>query len=332
MMNNSTTKKRILIFDALNAYLRAYIVDPSLSTNGDPIGGIKGFIKILQRHVRETSPDQIVIVWDGPNGSRKRKSVDKNYKAGRKPIRLNRAFHNLTDDEELRNKMWQQTRLIEYFNNMPIIQFMLPEVEADDVIAFITQMPEYKGWQKIVVSNDKDFMQLCDDETILWRPTQNEILNKNSIIEKTGVHPVNMALARAIVGDTSDNLPGVKGAGFATVSKRLNFLSDSKIYTVDDVIEFCEKTSAKLKIFNNITENRKLIEHNYKMMQLYAPQLSVQGKDHVRYSIENFECDFNRTDVLKMMREDGFGELNWEALRAGLNKVRKGCTNTTGGV
>ena len=148
MMNNSTTKKRILIFDALNAYLRAYIVDPSLSTNGDPIGGIKGFIKILQRHVRETSPDQIVIVWDGPNGSRKRKSVDKNYKAGRKPIRLNRAFHNLTDDEELRNKMWQQTRLIEYFNNMPIIQFMLPEVEADDVIAFITQMPEYKGWQK----------------------------------------------------------------------------------------------------------------------------------------------------------------------------------------
>ena len=68
------------------------------------------------------------------------------------------------------------------------------------------------------------------------------------------------------------------------------------------------------------------------MMQLYAPQLSVQGKDHVRYSIENFECDFNRTDVLKMMREDGFGELNWEALRAGLNKVRKGCTNTTGGV
>ena len=176
MTNTSTSKKRVLIFDGLNAYIRAYIIDPSLSTNGQPIGGVKGFIKILQRHVRESQPDEVIIVWDGPNGSKKRKSIDKNYKAGRKPIRLNRAFHNLTDDEELRNKMWQQTRLIEYFNNMPIIQFMLPEVEADDVIAFITQMPEYKGWQKIVVSNDKDFMQLCDDETILWRPPRTRFL------------------------------------------------------------------------------------------------------------------------------------------------------------
>jgi len=317
--------KRVLIFDALNAYLRAYIVDPSISTNGDPIGGIKGFIKILQRHVRETKPDQIIVVWDGPNGSRKRKTIDKNYKEGRKPIRLNRAFHNLTDDEELHNKMWQQSRLIEYFNNMPIMQFMLPEIEADDVIAYITQMPRYKGWQKIIISNDKDFMQVCDDETILWRPTQNEILNKDRIIEKTGVHPTNMALARAIVGDTSDNLPGVRGAGFATVGKRLNFLSDSKSYTIDEVIEYCNKSSSKLKFFSNIVENQPLIEHNYKMMQLYAPQMSFQSKTYVKESIENFECEFNKTEIIGMMRDDGFGELNWEVLKENLNKISREC-------
>jgi DNA polymerase I len=321
MTNTSTSKKRVLIFDGLNAYIRAYIIDPSLSTNGQPIGGVKGFIKILQRHVRESQPDEVIIVWDGPNGSKKRKSIDKNYKAGRKPIRLNRAFHNLTDEEELKNKMWQHERLIEYFNNMPIVQFMLPEVEADDVIAFITQMPRYRGWEKLIISNDKDFMQLCDGETILWRPTQNEILNKNSVIEKTGVHPSNMALARAIVGDPSDNLPGVKGAGFATVSKRLGFLSDSKIYTITEVIEYCEKTSAKLKFYNNIVENQTLIEHNYKMMQLYSPQLSIQGKDQVSYALENFEFEFNRTEIIRLMRADGFGELNWEALRASLNKI-----------
>jgi DNA polymerase-1 len=317
--------KRVLIFDALNAYLRAYIVDPSISTNGDPIGGIKGFIKILQRHVRETKPDQIIVVWDGPNGSRKRKTIDKNYKEGRKPIRLNRAFHNLTDDEELHNKMWQQSRLIEYFNNMPIMQFMLPEIEADDVIAYITQMPRYKGWQKIIISNDKDFMQVCDDETILWRPTQNEILNKDRIIEKTGVHPTNMALARAIVGDTSDNLPGVRGAGFATVGKRLNFLSDSKSYTIDEVIEYCNKSSSKLKFFSNIVENQPLIEHNYKMMQLYAPQMSFQSKTYVKESIEDFECEFNKTEIIGMMRDDGFGELNWEVLKENLNKISREC-------
>ena len=157
--------KRLLIVDALNAYLRAYIVDPSISTNGQPIGGLKGFFKILQKLVRMTKPDQVMVIWDGPNGSAKRKIMDKNYKAGRKPIRLNRAFHNLTDDEELLNKIWQQTRAIEYLNNMPVIQFMLPEIEADDVISYVTSLSHYSGWQKIIVSNDRDFMQLCDEET-----------------------------------------------------------------------------------------------------------------------------------------------------------------------
>ena len=60
--------KRVMIIDALNAYLRAYIVDPSLSMSGNPIGGIKGFFKILQKLVREIKPDEILIIWDGPNG------------------------------------------------------------------------------------------------------------------------------------------------------------------------------------------------------------------------------------------------------------------------
>ena len=137
--------------------MRAYIVDPSLSTNGEPIGGFKGSIKILQKLVRMTKPNEIVIVWDGPDGSRKRRSIDKGYKEGRKPLRLNRSIHNLTDDELLQNKVWQQTRAIEYFNEMPIIQTMLPEVEADDVISYLTRMPYYDGWQKVIVSNDKDF-------------------------------------------------------------------------------------------------------------------------------------------------------------------------------
>ena len=319
--------KRLLIIDALNAYLRAYIVDPSLSTNGQPIGGLKGFVKILQKLVRDTNPDQIVVVWDGPNGSAKRKSMDKNYKEGRKPIRLNRAFHNLTEDEELQNKMWQQSRVIEYFNNMPIIQFMIPEIEADDIIAYIAGMPYYKGWQKIIVSNDKDFMQVCNEETILLRPTAKELLNMDRILENTGVHPTNMALARAIIGDASDNLPGVRGVGFKTVKSRLPFLKESQTYTIDDVVEYCQQAESKLKFYSNVAESRKLIEHNYKMMQLYAPQMSVQSKTYVKESIENFECDFNKTEILKMMRNDGFGELNWEDLRTALNRISRECVD-----
>jgi DNA polymerase-1 len=315
--------KRVLIIDALNMYLRAYIVDPSLSRHGQPIGGLKGSLKILQKLVRTTKPDNVIIAWDGPDGSRKRKTMDKNYKQGRKPIRLNRAFHNLTDDEEVQNKVWQQSRLIEYLNEMPIIQTMIDQVEADDVISYVCNMPHYKDWQKIIVSNDKDFMQLCEDQTVLWRPTKDELLNTKRIIEQTGVHPTNMALARAIIGDASDNLPGVKGVGFGTVAKRLSFLSEEETYTVDDVIEHCEEMleESKLKVFNNIVESRELIEHNYKMMQLYAPQMSIQSKTFVKESIENFEFTFNKTGILKMMIDDGFGELNWEDLKTSLNKI-----------
>ena len=317
--------KRVLILDALNAYLRAYIVDPSLSVHGQPIGGLRGFLKILQKLVREMRPDQVVVIWDGPNGSKKRKLMDKNYKAGRKPIRLNRAYHNLTDDEELKNKIWQQGRIIEYLNQMPIIQSMIAEVEADDIIAYVSQMSYYKGWQKIIVSNDKDFMQLCDGETVLWRPTQSEMLNKNRIVEQLGIHPTNMAMARAIIGDASDNLPGIKGAGFATVKKRLDFLAEERYYNIDEVVEYCENVPSNLSFFKKVVEDKALVEKNYKMMQLYSPQLSVQAKDRVKYAVENFECEFNKTQIIGMMKNDGLGELNWEDLKEHLNKISREC-------
>lgn len=320
-----TDKKRVIIIDALNMFLRAYIVDPSLSSNGQPIGGLKGSIKILQKLVRISQPDSIVIVWDGPNGSRKRKTMDKNYKAGRKPIRLNRAFHNLTDNEELQNRIWQQTRVIEYLNEMPVVQIMLPEIEADDVISHVSQLSHYDGWQKVIISNDKDFLQLCDDETVVYRPTVDVLLNKVRIVDEYGIHPTNMALARAIAGDTSDNLPGIKGAGLATIKKRLSFLASEKDYTIQEVIEFCENSANKLKFFTGIVEGREIIEHNYRMMQLYSPMLSINSKDFVKTAVVDFECSFNKTAIIKKMREDGFGELNWEELRTRLNNIAVSC-------
>ena len=321
----NTDKNRVLIIDALNMFLRAYIVDPSLSTNGEPIGGFKGSLKIVQKLVRMTKPNEIVIVWDGPNGSRKRKSIDSNYKAGRKPIRLNHNVKALNPDEELHNKICQQTRAIEYFNEMPIVQVMLPEVEADDVISYLTRMPYYDGWQKVIVSNDKDFYQLCDDETIVYRPTSNVVYNKKKIVEELGIHPRNMALARALVGDPSDNLQGIRAVGFKTIQRRLGFLAADKDYTIDDIVKYCENVDKKLKFHDNILAGQGTIEHNYKMMQLYSPLLSPQSKDFIKNAVENFECNFNKIEILKKMRDDGFGELNWKDLELHLNKIVAEC-------
>jgi len=249
-----------------------------------------------------------VIAWDGPDGSRKRKTMDKNYKEGRKPIRLNRAFHNLSEDEETTNKVWQQSRLIEYLNEMPIIQTMLPQIEADDVISYITQMPYYKGWQKVVVSNDKDFFQLCDDETILYRPIQKTFVNKPRILEESGIHPTNYALARAIDGDKSDNLKGVYGVGLGKIAKKMSFFGDPTFVTFDDLFDFCKNDPTGLKMFQSILENEDLIKENYSIMQLYSPAMSIQTKTKIEYALETFEPDFNKTEIIKRMQEDGFGD------------------------
>jgi len=313
--------KRVLIIDGLNAYYRAYICDPSVSSHGQPIGGIKGFIKILQRMCREVKPDKVVICWDGPGGSRKRRTQNKNYKSGRKPIKLNRNIHVLSVDEELENKVWQQTQLVDILNDMPVVQLLFPEVEADDVISCVIQAPSFLGWQKIIVSSDKDFIQLCDDNVILYRPSQKQILNKPRIIETYGIHPTNFALARSIAGDPSDNIKGVQGVGLATVSKRFVFLKEEKSFTFKDIYDFCDKVEKKLKVHTSILENKDVIEDNYKLMQLYSPSISVQSRKKINYILENADLSFNKTSIVKTMHQIGFGELNWSDLKATLRRI-----------
>jgi len=313
--------KRLLVVDMLNMYFRAYIVDPSLSTNGDPIGGIKGTLKIIQKLVREMSPDEVVLCWDGAGGSRKRKIVNKDYKAGRKPIRLNRDIRHLSEEQEIQNKVWQQWRLIEILNETPLLQLMFEDIEADDVISYVVKNKRYSNWEKIIVSSDKDFFQLLDDETVLFRPIQKEVLNKNLIVEKHGIHPLNMALARAIVGDKSDNLAGVKGVGLPTVAKRLPFLSEPKSYTIDFVIDYSKNSPVDLKAYRMIGDSRDLITENYKLMQLYSPQISAQTARKINHILDSNPRDFNKTMIRAMVAEDGFGTVDWTDLFRVCNRI-----------
>jgi len=313
--------KRVLFIDALNSYYRAYIVDPSLSTNGQPIGGMKGFLKILQKLVRDTKPDRIVICWDGAGGSRRRKSINKNYKEGRNPIRLNRSIRNLTENQELQNKVWQQTRLVEYLSYMPVSQLMFESIEADDLIAFAVKLEDYTNWQKIVVSSDKDFIQILDKETVLYRPTQEQVLNINRVINEYGIHPNNFALARAIAGDKNDNLPGAKGVGLATVKKRFPFMEDEEEYMVRDIIEHCRKNVDGVKAYSSILQEENLIRENYKLMQLHSPSISASTKMKIRSIIGKDDLIFNKTEVIKMMSQDGFGETSWLDLFQRFNKI-----------
>ena len=312
--------KRVMIVDALNAFFRAYIVNPSLSAHGEPIGGLKGFLQILQKLSREIKPDMIMIIWDGPGGSRKRRQQNKNYKEGRKPIRINRQT-DLTEEQQRANMVWQQLRLMEYLNEIPVAQLRFDEVEADDVIAYTAKLSHFKGWQKVIVSSDKDFLQLCDDETVLFRPIQKKVHNKVNIVEDFNIHPRNFALARAIAGDASDNLKGVPRAGLKSISKNFKFLREDKDATLQEIFDFCLKSDSKAKFFTNVLEYRDVIIENYKLMQLYAPALSLQCREKVYYTLDNFEYDYNKTEIIRMMNQDGFGVFNWDDLHATMNRI-----------
>jgi len=249
--------------------------------------------------------------------------MKKDYKAGRKPIRLNRNIRNLPEDQEIENKIWQQTRLVEYYNQVPIVQFMFKGTEADDIIAYLSQLKEFEKAEKLIVSSDKDFFQLLTAKTVQYRPVQKEILNQKSILEKFNVHPANFAMARAMEGDKSDNIDGIEGLGLKTVAKRFPFLKEEKTATFKDLLNYCRQKSEEtnIKAYHKILENEDVLRRNYHMMQLYNPILSINSKKVIRETIRGPDCAFNKTELIKMMIKDGFGEINFIDLFQQFNRI-----------
>ena len=121
---------KILIIDAMNTFIRNYVMNPSLAADGSPIGGTKGFLMSLQKMTRDIQPDNVIVVWDGGGGSKKRQALAKQYKEGRKPLKLNRAYDGMAGLEESQNRYDQMRKTIEYLNEMPVIQLMIEDIEA----------------------------------------------------------------------------------------------------------------------------------------------------------------------------------------------------------
>lgn len=314
-------KKKVMIIDGLNMFLRSYIVVPSLDPRGNPSGGTYGFMKSLQKICGMFQPDEIVVSWDGEGGSQKRKQIDKNYKAGRSPVRFNRRLIDLSPEETEKNKYNQQLRLMEYLNDLPVIQIMIDYIEADDVISYVSQHDKYKDWEKLIVSSDKDFFQLISKESKLYRPIQDELVDYPTLLQEHKIHPKNFALARALVGDKSDNLEGVPRVGLKSVASKFPFLKDNKQYDVDDIIEHCESLEKMLKIHESIVEHHDLVEKNYKIMQLYSPSISKIHKDQINFSLKEFEPKLQKLELLQKLAYDGINSGSFTVLFNCLKKI-----------
>ena len=141
------------------------------------------------------------------------------------------------------------------------------------------------------------------------------------MVEKYGIHPRNFALARAMAGDPSDNLPGVPRVGLGTVAKRFPFLKTEKDFYLEDVIEECEAENNTLKVYQNILESEALIKENYDIMQLHAPSLSPQSRARIDETFDSYEPHYNQTEVRKQMIKDGVLTVNMESLEQKFNDI-----------
>tara|TARA_Y100001973_G_scaffold77457_1_gene113358 strand:- start:297 stop:998 length:702 start_codon:yes stop_codon:yes gene_type:complete len=228
----------------------------------------------------------------------------------------------LPDEEVYKNRRDQQLRLHDYLNEMPVIQLQQDYVEADDIISYVNYHNKYKGWYKVIVSSDKDFFQLCHDpDTFIWRPIQKELINGTQLRMKHSIHPINFALVRAIDGDSSDNLKGVPRIGMKTMVKYFPHLENNRQIDFSEILTECSVQKNKKSIHKKLLEYKDLVISNYRIMQLYEPSISHQGRKKIDYILSNFNPLFNKVNTSKMLMKDGQGSLNLSDLWVAFKKL-----------
>ena len=205
----NTPAKKIFLIDGSSYLYRAFHAMPPLTTSkGIPTGAVKGVTNML-RNLRKENPDSHYLSVFDAKGKNFRHDIYKEYKANRPPM-----------PEDLREQL---SPLKEICNamGMPVIE--IPNVEADDVIATLAAIGSKQGMPMIISSLDKDLMQLVEDPLVKMMNTMsNQIYDVAGVEEKFGVHPNQIIDYLAIVGDTSDNIPGVPKVGPKTAVKWLS--------------------------------------------------------------------------------------------------------------
>ncbi len=288
----------VLLVDAKNLFTRHYAANPDMTSNGLQCGGVVGFMKTLRRLVYDLSPSVVVIAWEG-GGSTKRRAIYSEYKANRKPARLNRFYEDDIPDTE-DNKVWQMAITARMLKRFPVCQVYVQDCEGDDVIAHLCRN-QYKDRKKIILSNDKDFYQLLDEKTSIYSPQSKRIHTVVDVKKEFfGIQPQNFALAKALCGDKSDNVPGVKGLGFKTLVQRIPlFISDGEL-TIDDVIAYANVRRTEAKVMASVAESEKLIRMNWRLVYLGGSTLTHDQAARVETVLAEHSP---KIDMLSFMRD-----------------------------
>lgn len=206
-MNGKQKEDYLVLIDGTAYLYRAYHALPPLkNTKGENTGAIHGFLKAINKIIEDFDPKNIGVVFDA-KGKNFRHKIYTEYKANRSSM-----------PEELAEQIPKLYEILELMGLPPII---ISEVEADDVIGTLSKKFKKIGGVKIF-SGDKDFAQLVDKNVTIINPVSLDIMDERAVKKKFGVEPSNIIDYLSLVGDKSDNIPGVPGVGGKTASRLIN--------------------------------------------------------------------------------------------------------------
>lgn len=298
-----TRNSKVLFVDGLNMFFRCWSTNPTMNEDGEHTGGMVGFLKSLGAVIRQENPTRVVIIFDGKGGSQKRKKLFPNYKVGRKvKFRVNRQYSDMMSEEDEQVSLRRQlSSLANILDVLPITTMIYDNIEADDVIGYLSKQIIKENEGALILSSDKDFLQLVSDNINVWNPLKKQKVDKDKLKELYGIHAENFIWYRVMDGDVSDNINGVKGCGLKTLLKRLPELESDTRLTIDELMGLAEKQKNDYKVFQTILDSKEIIERNFQLMQLDDPDISGITKLKIH---DRFNEPIEQLDKMKFI---GFG-------------------------
>ena len=291
---------KVLFIDGLNTFFRCWSTNPMMNEDGEHVGGVVGFLRSIGKVIRDENPTRVVVVFDGKGGSQKRRELFPQYKADRKvKFRVNRQYEGMMSEEDEQVSLKRQISWLgNILNVLPVTTLIYDNIEADDVIGYLSKQVLKEDESGIIFSSDKDFLQLVSSNIQVWNPLKKKRMDIDTIKNEYGIHPHNFIWYRVLDGDKSDNIDGVKGCGLKTLQKRMPLLETDTRLTIDQLISAAEAERDDYKVFQTIAESKKLIERNYELMQLENPDISGLTKVKI---IERFKSEDEPMDKMKFI-------------------------------
>lgn len=315
----SSSRGSILLIDGMNLFLASFNASHMNSPMGEEVGGVYASLRTLMFLANKFSPEYIILCFDGEDGSKFRKSIYSEYKEDRAGIKNSKKIGRFDRQKEAATqlkKFWL------YLDNLPVKIIITNGMEADDAIGYIAT-EQFKDNKKIIISNDKDFFQLVSDKVLVYSNTKKKIYTKEKILEEYHILPENFPLFRAIDGDKSDNIDGIKGVGIKTINKLFPEFSERKI-TFEEFLIICDEKQGIDKKYQLLLEERDKLLRNYRLMQLQQTSLEAKDKIYIKEKLDDQINIYNFPMIRSFLLQDGFmtevrKKVFWDNSFMGLN-------------